>query len=1194
MNTKSPTRINSRRSSRLPLLMAVAWAITALPVLNLCAQLPPGTLFSDDFESAASVSPYTLAQQTANNTLATDSDPNPAQVGSWFTYGGEADGGPGLFGIQVTSVIDTNSPYGAYTGTYPGTNVLRVWRSPVGSGSATCANFTQTQIGGIVRVTWFGMVHNSAAGHASVMIHLSGTVNPGSEGFDTARTSLLIDPDGSTWRYVNLSGFQQISGLTAVINKWQTNTLDIDLDAATFNWTIDGQSSGPIALNGNAPGNSLRSVTFRGGSSANDLLYIDSVLAYSISRPIGAGHTPTDGLRVDSGVPVIYTLTDGFTASQTLVVNTNSIQLSINGSPVTPDSITKVNDTTTIRYIPAGGWTPETTNTVRLVFSDTNAPPGFSTNQFSFIVLPALADNPPRQQDSSPEALLVLEAEHYDRKVASFETGLFFAMDWTPVGSPDGFSGEGGMQALPGENPNANLGSTVDNAPRMDYKVRFNRTGTHYIWVRGYAPSLTGGFGAHDSVFAGIDGNPVLTVISGFQDTTANPAWTWSTATVTVTPPVGYHYVTLWMRENGVAVDKIVITSNPNFVPTGVGPAESPIGPSSSYWPFEEGSGVALDIDEDHPFNGTLLGTASRSNSVFAAVVPRTSAANTRSVNFTGTDGNAVDMGGGTNVDIGSGDFTLQGWINARAIPGGVAFIAGKHITSLFANKGYALVANPSGAGFTVSGSISGGGTVVTATSGVLNLSQWYHLALVRSAGTLKLYVDGVQAQSVTDSIPGTSLNSTQNFSVGGAREGDGNFHNPFNGLIDEVRITGTALAPNQFLNAPLPIRPTIASRFPAPGATGVSGSTNIVITLQDGTIHVLTNTIQLALNNVTVTPTITQTNGTNTIIAYDPPGNMTGGSVNTVRLIFTDDGSPALTVTNTFSFTIAYVPISVPSYWRFEEASGPTALDSSGPFPGTLSGNAVRDADVPVATIPQTGAANTKSMLFDGVGAAGTVGTAVDMGPSVQVISNDFTLECYVKVTGTPNNPAIVVGKLQTGLFSDRFFSINTSPQVGGTINFAFAMTGGNGISTGLKNMNQWYHVAGVRQGTAIRIYVDGALENSGTLNNFQDFTSDQRFCVAGGASGGVNNMQGLVDEVRLSPSGLPPALFLNAPPAAILNFSRSGNQLTLSWTASGFVLQENSSVTNAAGWSNVSGGNTSPVIINMNAAPKFYRLIK
>jgi len=1197
MNKQCSIKIDPKPRSWFRMLMPLICAIAVLPALNLHAQFPRGTLFSDNFESATNVSFYTIAQQQTNNTLATDSDPNNAQIGTWFTYGGEADGLPspatGLAGIQVTTNIDTPPPY---TGTYQGSNVLRVYRSPVGSGSAACANFASTQIGGKVRITWRLMFHNTSAGHASCMIHVSGTANPGSEGFDTARISLLVDPDLTTWRYGG--SFSPISGLNIIAHQWQTNQLDIDLDAATYEWTIDGNSSGVISGFGNAPGNTLASITFRGGSSANDLFYVDSIQAVPLSKPIAADHTPISGGTVETFTPIVYTLTDGFTATSELAVKTNSIQLKINGSTVTPDVITKSNDVTTIRYSAPGGWAPLSSNFVQLVFSDTNAPPAFSTNTFSFIVLPALASTPPRQQDESPEGLIVIEAENFDRNIASVDTALVDAMSWTPVTDPAGFSGASAMYAGPenfrpeegGGAMKVNVGSNVSNTPRMDYKVRFLHTGTHYFWIR-----ASGKDGTSDSVHIGLDGNFLNEPISSFP-----LAYTWSdiingtTTAAVFVPSVGYHFLTIWMRENGFVMDKLLITSNPNYVPTGTGPAETPFGPYSSYWTFEEAGGQALDVDDD-PFNGTLVGAASRTNSVFGTPVPHTGAANTKSVNFTGVDGDAVDMGGGTNADIGSGDFTLQGWINARSIPGGTAFIAGKHIASLFGSKGYELIANTSGGGFTVSGSISAGGAVVTATSSALNLAQWYHVALVRGGGTLKLYVDGVLAQSVADSIPGASLNSTQNFSVGGAKEGDGNFHKPFNGLIDEVRITQTALLSSQFLNAPLATRPIVVSRLPAPGSTGVAPNTNVVITLRDGTIHVLTNTITLKFNNVVVTPTITQSNtpsGTNTVIAYDPPGNMSAGVAQNVQLVFTDDGSPVQTTTNNFSFTTAYVPISVPSYWRFEEASGATALDLTGPFPGTLVSNAVRSTDVPVATIPQTGAANTESMSFDGTGLAGSVGTAVDMGPSVQVMSSDFTLECYVKVTGTPNGGAIVVGKLQTGLFSDKYFSLNVAPQIGGTINFSFGMTGGNTIGMpGLTNMNQWYHLAGVRQGTAIRLYLDGVLQNSGTLNSFQDFTSDQRFCVAGGASGGIANMQGLVDEVRLSPSALAPAFFLNSPPPPFITYTRNGNLLTLSWAVSGFILQQNDTLL-SGGWTTLT--NASPITINMSAAPgpKFYRL--
>ena len=58
-------------------------------------------------------------------------------------------------------------------------------------------------------------------------------------------------------------------------------------------------------------------------------------------------------------------------------------------------------------------------------------------------------------------------------------------------------------------------------------------------------------------------------------------------------------------------------------------------------------------------------------------------------------------------------------------------------------------------------------------------------------------------------------------------------------------------------------------------------------------------------------------------------------------------------------------------------------------------------------------------------------------------------------------------------------------------------------------------------------------------------------------------------------------------------LTFTRAGNQLTLSWNQTGFVLQENSNLSNAAGWSNTAGGSSGPVTVTISGV-KFYRLFK
>jgi hypothetical protein len=60
-------------------------------------------------------------------------------------------------------------------------------------------------------------------------------------------------------------------------------------------------------------------------------------------------------------------------------------------------------------------------------------------------------------------------------------------------------------------------------------------------------------------------------------------------------------------------------------------------------------------------------------------------------------------------------------------------------------------------------------------------------------------------------------------------------------------------------------------------------------------------------------------------------------------------------------------------------------------------------------------------------------------------------------------------------------------------------------------------------------------------------------------------------------------------------LSFTRTGNQLTFSWPGSGFVLQQNSSVVNPTGWSNVTGGASSPVPVTVPpTGNSYFRLQK
>jgi len=173
------------------------------------------------------------------------------------------------------------------------------------------------------------------------------------------------------------------------------------------------------------------------------------------------------------------------------------------------------------------------------------------------------------EQDAGSEGLVSIEAENFDENTTQGTDT--WVVDTTIAGSSQGEY----MNTTP-DNGNNNDTGYETTSPRLDYRVNFNRTGIHYVWIRSHRLSAFS-----DSVHVGLNGAAVSTAdrISSFvQD-----AWAWSNttmdsgafATIDV-PSVGIHTVNVWMREDGTPFDKMVLTSDFGFVPTDSGPAESP------------------------------------------------------------------------------------------------------------------------------------------------------------------------------------------------------------------------------------------------------------------------------------------------------------------------------------------------------------------------------------------------------------------------------------------------------------------------------------------------------------------------------------------------------------------------------------------------------------------------------------------
>jgi glucose/arabinose dehydrogenase len=179
-------------------------------------------------------------------------------------------------------------------------------------------------------------------------------------------------------------------------------------------------------------------------------------------------------------------------------------------------------------------------------------------------------DLPPAFIESGGQ--VVMEAEHADQLIPRSDRA------WEFRTSKSGYAGEGYLQAL----PDAGL-TQVDGyqatSPEMVFNVEFATAGTYSVWIRGQGDN-----GNADSCHAGLDGAapPEAMAITGFN--TGN--WVWkrtkkvggvtSPATLFVPAP-GRHTIHLWMREDGIKVDKLLLrTSSSSTAPSGTGPAESP------------------------------------------------------------------------------------------------------------------------------------------------------------------------------------------------------------------------------------------------------------------------------------------------------------------------------------------------------------------------------------------------------------------------------------------------------------------------------------------------------------------------------------------------------------------------------------------------------------------------------------------
>jgi hypothetical protein len=239
--------------------------------------------------------------------------------------------------------------------------------------------------------------------------------------------------------------------------------------------------------------------------------------------------------------------------------------------------------------------------------------------------------------------------------------------------------------------------------------------------------------------------------------------------------------------------------------------------------------------------------------------------------------------------------------------------------------------------------------------------------------------------------------------------------------------------------------------------------------------------------------------------------------------------------------------------YWRFEEAAGASALDSSGNgLDGTLSAQPVRSADVPGSSVPQTGATNTRSLDLGWVApASGGWVSVPDVGGLLGADDDGFTLEAWVRLqavsnTSGPDQRQWLLMKKPTGS-TDAHLDYGLLAQAG---DLAWA-TGGNGrelafrcgdgasVQTVVSELRiedtAWHFVSLAYDADAqqLRFGLDGAYQSVAFVKPASS-SSGALVLGAHANDSAVHNqfLRGLVDEVRVSRVHRSPGGLLDARP--------------------------------------------------------------
>jgi hypothetical protein len=492
---------------------------------------------------------------------------------------------------------------------------------------------------------------------------------------------------------------------------------------------------------------------------------------------------------------------------------------------------------------------------------------------------------------------------------------------------------------------------------------------------------------------------------------------------------------------------------------------------------------------------------------------------------------------------FGTGEFTIEGWFYPTLNPAnGVGTIFEFRVTN-----------NASALTMRINTSLQlvfydGGANVETAfTTRTVSLNAWQHVAFVRIGNTVYGYINGLLAGSVAVT---SNLGSSQPFYIGTNQTAGYNYY----GLISNVRvIKGTGIYTGAFTPPTSPL-------------SAISGTSVLTCNAITPTSDSSTNAFQFTNGNG-VTTTATLSPFTSTTVSI-PTASLTA-----VRQQFTGDGS-----TTTFAVAGGYTPNAISVFvngvllrngTEVTVTNGSTVVFAIAPLSGAL-------IDV-IGTVPTTYSSITPVGYSVGFNGSSQYLSATN-NPAYVFGTGNFTVELWLY-------PTSVTASTTTKVIMSTYQDASNGWTIGlnNTNNSLYVSVAGDSATitdgSGTIAINQWYHIALVRNGTTLTLYKNGV--SIGTpLTNSTNISSTSILSI-GASTGGTLFFPGYISNARIT-KGV--AVYTN-------NFTVPPSPLAAVQSASGAYIQAitgtQTSLLTCNGPTIIDGSTNAFTITNNGSAP-------